>query len=117
MELPLTSKTIRQIEAKVSSGRYRTAEDVLRAALAALDQHESFADFAPGELDALLAEGEKSIRREGTIPAKKVFAQTRRTRSSLRPPVSSGAGETLRRLSAAKPSPTKRKKLAKPKLR
>jgi putative addiction module CopG family antidote len=85
MELPLTSKTRRQIEAKVSSGRYSTAEDVVRAGLAALDQQESFGDFAPGELDALLAEGEESIRREGTIPADKVFAELRRRGHGRRP--------------------------------
>jgi putative addiction module CopG family antidote len=47
------------IEEQVRSGKYASPEEVITAALYALDQDEH-AEFAPGELDALLKEGDDS---------------------------------------------------------
>ena len=46
------------IEERMRRGGYASADDVVAAALAALEQDERFGDFGPGELNALLAEGE-----------------------------------------------------------
>jgi len=72
----------RRIEERVKSGKYATAEDVVCAALLTLDQQESFGDFAPGELNALLAEGERSIAKDGTLDGDEAFRQRQARRSS-----------------------------------
>ena len=53
----------------IQSGQYDTPEAVIQAGLVALRQHESFGDFGPGELNKLIAEGEKSIEESGTLDA------------------------------------------------
>ena len=60
MTLSLPPQVQRLIEERIRSGKYRTAEDVVAAAVATLDQQETFGDFAEGELDRLLEEGERS---------------------------------------------------------
>ncbi len=60
MNLSLSARTQKQIERRVKSGKYNSPEDVVAAAIAQLDQQERLADFAPGELDRLLAKGERS---------------------------------------------------------
>ena len=60
MELSLDTGAQRLIEERVRSGKYGTAEDVVTAALHALEHDEQLGDFAEGELDALIAEGEAS---------------------------------------------------------
>lgn len=89
MKLSLSPQTHELIGAKLKGGRYETADEVIRASLAALEQQERFGDFAPGELDELLAEGERSIKKEGTLAASDVFAELRkrgaeRTKSTSR---------------------------------
>jgi putative addiction module CopG family antidote len=71
MTLKLDPKMQRMIERRVRGGKYASPEDVIRAGLAALEQQEQFGDFEPGELDALIAQGERG---KG-IPAEKVFAE------------------------------------------
>jgi Arc/MetJ-type ribon-helix-helix transcriptional regulator len=48
----------KMVEDRVASGKYSTPADVLAAAMHALDQDEQAGDFAAGEWDTLLAEGE-----------------------------------------------------------
>jgi len=60
MNLALPSHIQKLIEDRVHSGQYRTAEDVVTAAVAHLDQRERSGDFEEGEWDRLLAEGEAS---------------------------------------------------------
>ena len=60
MNLSLPPQVQKLIEERVQSGRYGTAEDVVSAAVSALDQHERVGDFAPGEMNRLLADGEAS---------------------------------------------------------
>ena len=60
MNLTLDENVGKLINDRVKSGQYASAEDVVVAALHSLDNDETFGDFAPGELDALLAEGEAS---------------------------------------------------------
>jgi hypothetical protein len=56
----LNDNTRKLIEARMSRGGYPTPDAVVIAALASLEQHERFGEFSPGELTALLAEGEAS---------------------------------------------------------
>jgi Arc/MetJ-type ribon-helix-helix transcriptional regulator len=67
------------IEEKLRSGRYRTPEEVVQAGLAALMQQPD--DFSPGEWDELLAEGEASIERYGTLDGDEALDARRRRRS------------------------------------
>jgi putative addiction module CopG family antidote len=61
MKLSLGLEAEKLIDERVRSGKYATAEDVVTAALHALEQDEHGADeFGPGEWDALLEEGEAS---------------------------------------------------------
>ena len=78
MNLSLKSDAKRCVEEKVRTGQYASAEAVIEAGLAALRQQEMFGDFQEGELDALLEEGERSIREKGTVPAAEVFEGLRR---------------------------------------
>jgi len=57
---------------------------VVVAAIVALDQEEQFGDFATGELDRLLAEGEQSIEQEGTLDGGKAFRMRRERRARTR---------------------------------
>ena len=60
MPITLSPETQRLIEDRMKAGGYRTADDVVRASLASLDQTLKNGDFEPGELDELLAQGEAS---------------------------------------------------------
>jgi len=78
MQLTLTGDLQSFIEEQVASGSYATREDVIRAAVAALRQAKLFGNFAPGELNALIAEGERSLERDGPIDSEQVFDELRR---------------------------------------
>jgi Arc/MetJ-type ribon-helix-helix transcriptional regulator len=78
MTLSLPPKIKKLINDRVRSGKYRTPEDVVAAAMSSLDQHDRIDEFAPGELDALLAEGERDIRHGDVMEADKAFAELRR---------------------------------------
>lgn len=73
MSINLSASTEQQLLRKVASGGYDSAEHVIQAGLASLDQLESFGDFATGELENLVQQGEQSIRAHATIPAADVF--------------------------------------------
>ena len=60
MSMSLSPDTQRIIEARMRAGGYATADDVVRAGLASLEERQNLGDFEPGELDRLLEEGEKS---------------------------------------------------------
>jgi len=79
MNLSLNPEVQRLNDERVKSGKYATPEDVIVAALLSLDQQEQFGDFAPGELDELLAEGELSIAENGTLDGDEAY-QLRRER-------------------------------------
>jgi putative addiction module CopG family antidote len=81
MQISLPAELEKLVHEKVESGAYPSAADVVRAVFVALQQNESFGDFAPGELNALLAEGEASIAAEGTLDGDAAFAARRARRS------------------------------------
>jgi Arc/MetJ-type ribon-helix-helix transcriptional regulator len=73
MNLSLTPDVQERINERVNSGKYSTPEDVVAAAIMALDHQEQFGDFEAGELDSLLAEGERSIEQHGTLDGEEAF--------------------------------------------
>lgn len=83
MPIQLPPKIRKMVEKRMKEGGYRNPEDVLMAGLTALERTEKFGDFATGELDALIAEGEASIRTEGTVTLEESF-RTRKQRRSRR---------------------------------
>jgi Arc/MetJ-type ribon-helix-helix transcriptional regulator len=86
MILSLNPDAQKRIAEWVNSGKYSSPEDVVVAALLALDQQERFGDFDAGELDNLLAEGERSIALEGTLDGGEAFRQRRQRRAEKRSP-------------------------------
>ena len=60
MNLSLSPEIQKLIQDRVKSGKYGTAEDVIAAAVATLEQQEHSGDFETGELERLLEEGEGS---------------------------------------------------------
>jgi antitoxin ParD1/3/4 len=77
MKLVLSPEIERLIEERVRSGKYRTAEDVVAAAVSNLHQQETLGDFEAGELDELLAEGERG---GPSLDGEQVFAELRALR-------------------------------------
>jgi antitoxin ParD1/3/4 len=60
MTLSLSPQVEQMIRKRVESGQYASPEDVIVAGLASLERQEHFGDFEPGELQALVEEGERS---------------------------------------------------------
>lgn len=84
MNISIPAEIQKQIEARVKSGKYRSIEDVVVAAVSTLEQQERFGDFAPGELDKLLIEGERDIARGETIDADSAFKELRQMSAERR---------------------------------
>ena len=78
----LNAGTRKQIASRMKRGGYATADDAVRTGLALLQQQEQFGDFAAGELDKLLAQGEASGR---FVDGAKALAARRRRRAERRP--------------------------------
>ena len=81
MNLSLGPEVQKLIDERVKSGKYATPEAVVAAALLTLDQQEWLGEFAPGELDKLLTEGEQSIAEEGTLDGDEAFRLRRERRT------------------------------------
>jgi Arc/MetJ-type ribon-helix-helix transcriptional regulator len=81
MQLSLRPDIEKFIAKEVKSGRFASAEDMVTAAILSLKQEELFGDFAPGEMNELLAEGERSIETEGTIDGDTAFRNRRKRRA------------------------------------
>ena len=86
MNLSLDPEMQRLIDERVKSGRYATPEDVVAAALLTLDQQEWFGDFDQGELDELLAAGERSITQDGMLDGGEAFRIRRERRAGKQIP-------------------------------
>lgn len=67
MDLVLSPETQKLLEQRMSRGGYKTPEEAVRAGLAYLEQQEQTGDFAPGELNRLLAEADADIERGDLI--------------------------------------------------
>lgn len=82
MNIALTPETQRLLEERMRRGGYMAPDDAIRAGLYSLEQQERLADFDSGELEALLAEGERSIREEGSLDGDEAFDARRQRRQS-----------------------------------
>ena len=60
MTISLSQETQKLVEERMKDGGYASAEDLILAALASLERQETGGDFAAGEMDDLLAQGERS---------------------------------------------------------
>ena len=80
MDLALKPDLIQRIAERVKSGQYGSAEDVVAAGIMMLDQQERMGDFAAGELERLLEEGERSIAQEGTLDGDEAFGDRKARR-------------------------------------
>ena len=77
MSNSLNADNLKRIEDQISRCGYATPDDVVAAALAALEQNEQAGEFEPGELDRLLAEGEAG---GPPLDGEKVLAELRALR-------------------------------------
>lgn len=83
MNINLNANAKKLVEKKLKSGNYATPEDVVLAGLNLLST-PPWDDFEPGELSALIEEGEESIRRFGTIDGAEAFRLRRARRRNTR---------------------------------
>jgi Arc/MetJ-type ribon-helix-helix transcriptional regulator len=84
MTIKLKPNIERVLKRRVKTGHYATPEEVIAAGLAALEQQEALGDIGPGELNALVAEGEESIRRDGTLDGTEALRMRRKRRAARR---------------------------------
>ena len=63
------------IERKLRAGEYQSPEQVVEAGLAVLQQQESTKDFAPGELERLIAAGQADIDAGKVYDGDEVFRE------------------------------------------
>jgi antitoxin ParD1/3/4 len=80
MNLSLSSEAQKLIEERVRSGKYASPEEVVLAALHALESDERGGDFKPGEWDELLAEGEQN---GAPLDGESVLGDVHRVRRNL----------------------------------
>ncbi len=78
MSMSLNPETQRLVEDRMKRGGYASPDDVILAALASLERQETCGDFAAGELDDLLAEGERSGE---ALDGEQVLTELRELRS------------------------------------
>jgi hypothetical protein len=79
MKLTLGSDAEQIIREQLKTRRFIDAEAVVLAGLQSLAARGAD-EFAPGELDALLAEGEQSLQQEGTIDGDEALRSRRANR-------------------------------------
>lgn len=72
MNIVLNAEWERFVTDQVNTGRFTSAQAVVETALARLMQEDPVADFEPGELDKLLAEGEADIERGDVLSMEEV---------------------------------------------
>jgi antitoxin ParD1/3/4 len=75
MDITLSPKMQAFIDRKMRAGEYTSPAEVIEAGLANLEQQEQLGDFAPGELDALLAEGQADIDQGRVYNGAEVFRE------------------------------------------
>ena len=84
MDLNLSPAMKEFVDRKLEAGEYQSAEQVVEAGLAILQQQERLLDFAPGELDALIALGEADIEAGRVYDGEEVFRELERASVSRR---------------------------------
>jgi hypothetical protein len=77
MNIMLGPEASKLVEAKLKSGQYASPEAVVLAGLQVLIQQPEDA-LKPGEMEALLAQGEASFLRDGPVPGEEAFKRLER---------------------------------------
>ncbi len=80
MNISLDSETEKLLKRQMKRGRYERPQDVILAGLATLEQQDQLGDFAPSELDGLLAVADAEIARGDVVDGAKALLQRRRRR-------------------------------------
>lgn len=75
MNVSLPTELERFVQAKVGSGRYGSASEVIREALRLLEHQERFREKGIKEIRRKIAEGLKSLDRGQGLPGEAVFAE------------------------------------------
>lgn len=78
--MSLSAKVQKLLEARARQGGYGAADDVVIAALAALENQSKAGEFKPGELQTLLDEGDADIERGNVIDGRQALEERRRGR-------------------------------------
>lgn len=65
------------------AGEYARPKVVVRAAVISLLARETAAAFGPRDMERLLAEGEESLRKYGTLDARKALRGRRQRRAQM----------------------------------
>jgi putative addiction module CopG family antidote len=81
MELTLEPDVKKFIDDCVDSGEFATPQEVVSAAMRWFASNHGQVEFAPGELDRLVAEGEAS---GAPLPGDQVLAELRQLRDNFR---------------------------------
>jgi antitoxin ParD1/3/4 len=84
MPITLKPELEQVVEDQLKTGRYQSADEVLEAALGRLIQAEEADDFAPGELEELLAAAEADVERGDVSDGKAVFERMRQKSEDFR---------------------------------
>lgn len=84
MQVSLSPETQKLLKSRMRKSGYQTPEDAIRATLEAIDPQVRRGDFAPGELEALIQEGEQSSAEEGTVDGDEAFRVRQKQRQALR---------------------------------
>jgi putative addiction module CopG family antidote len=82
MHVSLSPETQKLLERQMKQGGYKSADEVVRAGLAYLDQRAAAGDFAPGELDEMLAVADAEIERGDVIDGEEALRARRERRSN-----------------------------------
>jgi Arc/MetJ-type ribon-helix-helix transcriptional regulator len=83
MTVTLSPEDSRFVEERVRAGDFRSVEEAVGIALGRL-RSDWPGEFEPGELDALIAEGEADIERGDVVDADEVYRQLREKSAAFR---------------------------------
>ena len=75
MQVSLSPERQKFAEQKVRSGAFRSIDEVIEAGLVTLELQEKFGEFAPGQLDKLLAEADEDFARGDVFDGEEVFRE------------------------------------------
>lgn len=84
MAITLTNPRLQKlIDDRIQSGQYPSAESVVVAALSCLEQQEHAADFAPGELNSMIAVGRSQLDKDESLDSEEVFREIDQVRDQM----------------------------------
>ena len=73
MVVQLNDETQKLLEFRMKEGGYDSASDVIHFALSTMNHDDPLDGFAPGELNAMIAQAEEDYRKNGGLTREEVF--------------------------------------------